>query len=285
MKKIFITSVTGTQGGKIANSFKNAGFKVSSITRQDIDLGECEFSVGDFSDTPKLASLMKNSEAVVLTLPLIFDSESVSEITHQIITGAKAENVNKIIFNTSIPLGQSKTGYAAIDVKHDALNILKESGLDIITLMPTIYLDNLASPFLLPVIKDSRTIPYPIPNDIEFEWISQENLGRYCVAALEEETLIGEKILITNRDRCSKNDIAKLIGNAQKTKISYFPIPPDQFEQNLIPVLGEYVAREIANLYRGVNENKNDFINYSHEEFLSSVELQTTAQWVNSIKW
>jgi len=285
MKKIFITSVTGTQGGKIANSFKNAGFKVSSITRQDIDLGECEFAVGDFSDTPKLASLMKDSEAVVLTLPLIFDSESVSEITHQIITGAKAANVNKIIFNTSIPLGQSKTGYAAIDVKHDSLNILKESGLDIITLMPTIYLDNLASPFLLPVIKDSRTIPYPIPNDIEFEWISQENLGRYCVAALEEETLIGEKILITNRDRCSKNDIAKLIGNAQKTKISYVPISPDQFEQNLIPVLGEYVAREIANLYRGVNENKNDFINYNHEEFLSSVELQTTAQWVNSIKW
>jgi len=285
MKKIFVTSATGTQGGKIANSFKNAGFKVSSITRQDTDLGGYEFSVGDLSDTPKLASLMKDSEAIVLTLPLIFDSESVSEITHQIITGAKAANVNKIIFNTSIPLGQSKTGYAAIDVKHDALNILKESGLDIITLMPTIYLDNLASPFLLPIIKDNKIIPYPIPNDIDFEWISQENLGRYCVAALEEETLIGEKILITNRDRCSKNDIAKLIGNAQKTQISYVPVSPDQFEQNLMPVLGEYVAREIANLYRGVNENKNDFINYSHEAFLNSVELQTTAQWVNSIKW
>ncbi len=285
MRKVFVTSITGAQGKSIAEAFKEENYAVASMTRQEAKLSDYEISVGSYNDTPKLSSLMRGSEAVIFTLPLLFDTQKVCEITQNIITGTKEAGVKKVIFNTSIPLGESKTGYPAIDVKHDALDLLKKSGLDIVTLMPTIYLDNLSSPFLLPIINDAKIIPYPIPEDIKFNWISQKNLGLYCVAALQNQTLIGENVLISNLDNCSKHDIAKFISNEMNTDVNYVSITPAEFEKNLAPVLGDYVAKEIANLYRSVSENSHDFTNYTHHDFLSSVNLQSTENWVKTIRW
>jgi len=285
MKKIFVTSITGTQGASIAKVFKGQGYTVASMVRKPVEMPEYDVVAGSFSNTPLLASLMKGSEAIVLTLPLLFDAQEIIEITQQIVAATKDAGVQTIIFNSSIPLGDLKTGYPAIDVKHDALNILNKSGLDIITLMPTIYLDNLSSPFLLPIIQESKVIPYPISNDLEFNWISYENLGRYCVAALKETNLINEKVLITNKGNYSKQDIAKLISAELKTEVSYIATSPTQFEDNLKPILGDYIANEIANLYRGVSENSENFTNYTHQTFIDSVELESIEQWVKSVAW
>jgi len=285
MKKVFVTSITGTQGASIAKTFKDQGYSVASMVRKAVELPEYDIAVGSFSDTPLLASLMKDSEAIILTLPLLFDAQEIIEITQQIVSATKEAGVQTIIFNSSIPLGDSKTGYPAIDVKHDALDVLNKSGLDIITLMPTIYLDNLSSPFLLPVIQEAKIIPYPISDDLEFNWISQENLGRYCVAALNDINLINEKVLITNKGKHSKQHIAKLISEEVKTEVSYIATTPAQFEDNLKPIFGDYIANEIANLYRGVSENSENFTNYAHQEFIDSVELESTEQWVKSIAW
>ncbi len=286
MEKVFVTSVTGAQGKAIAEIFHKEGYLVSSLVRKTSNnLGHFDVTVGEFHDIATLASAMTGSKAIVLTLPLLFDSTEVVEITENIIAAAKQAKVGKIIYNSSIPLGNSKTGYAALDVKHDALNALKNSGLKVITLMPTIYLDNLASPFLLPVIQQNNIIPYPISEDVEFSWVSYENLGRYCVAAVNNDQLIDEKILITNKDKITKSELAQLISSVANKEIKYIATAPSEFEKNLIPVLGEYVAKEIANLYRGVAENKADFINYTHQDFLESVTLQSTREWVDTIDW
>jgi len=285
MKKVFITSITGAQGASIAKVFKREGYAVAAMTRSDVQSEDYELVQGSFSDTALLVSLMKDCQAVVLTLPLIFETQAVQQITQHIVAATKAADVKTIIFNSSIPLGESKTGYAAIDVKHDALELLNQSGLNIITLMPTLYLDNLSSEFLLPVIREAKIIPYPVADELEFNWISHENLGRYCVAAVQKSSLYGQKILITNKGKNSKQDIAALIGGALNTKVNYVAATPEQFEDNLKPVLGDYVANEIANLYRGVAENSDSFTHYRHQQFIDSVNLQTTEQWVKSVAW
>jgi len=285
MKKVFVTSITGTQGASIAKVFKDKNYTVSSMVRAPVEMPEYDVTAGSYSNTPLLASLMKGSEVIVLTLPLLFDAKEIIAITQQIVAATKDAGVQTIIFNSSIPLGDFKTGYPAIDVKHDALDVLNNSGLDIITLMPTIYLDNLSSPFLLPIIQEAKIIPYPIADDLEFNWISLENLGRYCVAAIKETGLINEKVLITNKGNYTKEDIARLISDEFKTKVSYIATTPAQFEENLKPILGDYVANEIANLYRGVSENSENFTSYTHQNFIDSVELESTEQWVKSVEW
>lgn len=284
MKKVFVTSVTGMQGAHIAKVFNKNGYEVSSMTRQDVSIDKANSVVGDFSEIEKLTNAMKNSKAIILTLPLIFDTHQIKTMTQQIVDAAKNANVNKIIFNSSIPLGDSKVGHLAIDVKFDALNILEKSALNIVTLMPTIYLENLISPFLLPIIKENSIVPYPITQENEFNWISYENLGRYCLAATEDDSIVGKKILISNQDDLSKQEIVDLIGKKLDKKLQYIPITPEQFEENLKPILGGKIATEIANLYKSVDKNSANFTKYTNQKFLNSINLQNTTQWADSLE-
>jgi len=287
MKKLFVTGVTGAQGSGIAKVLKKNGFSISSVSPNNADtqneLGT--IYLGNLEALESLKLAMAGCEAIVLTLPLIFDTEIIKKMTSNVIDAAKFHGINKIIFNAGIALGENKTGSLAIDVKHEAFEILSKSGLEVITLMPNVYLENLTSPFLLPVIQEHSIIPYPISGDFKFSWLSYENLGRYVVAALNSKGLAGEKILITNREELIGQALAEKISSASGKKLPFIPTPPDDFENNLKPVLGDYVAKEISNLYRGIDSSRSNFVKYSHLEFLDSVELQSTDDWVKSINW
>lgn len=285
MKKVFITSVTGAQGQGITSVFKRAGYDIVGIARNHTNIDGVTLHTGSMEDLTVLTQAVKGSEAIILTLPLQFDSDLIKLMTSNIVKAAKENGISKIIFNTSIALGKEKTGYASIDVKHDALEILDGSGLDVITVMPTLYLGNLSSPFLLPVIKEHSIVPYPIAGDFSFSWISYENLGRYILAALNEKTLIGERVLVTNRDETTGGELVAKIADATGKQLTFVPTSAEEFENNLQPVLGDYVAKEVSNLYRGIDSNRQDFKNYTHEAFLNSVELESTEDWIASVSW
>ena len=286
LNRVFVTGVTGAQGGAIARVLNDSSINVASIARErEIDSHSTRITRGSLEDKTALTDAMRGCDAIVLTLPMLFEAAPVKAITTNVIAAARANGISRVIYNTSIPLGDNKTGYAAIDVKHDALALLAESGLEVITLMPTLYLDNLSAPFLLPVIQAHSILPYPVAADFEFSWLSHENLGRYCLAALERDDLAGEQVLITNRDRISGQRLADTLSQASGKSVNYAPATPDEFEANLKGELGDYVALEVANLYRGIDAQRASFQQESHSAFLDSVVLQSTADWASKIKW
>ncbi len=280
MKSIFVTGTRGAQGQAIAAVLARAKYKVLGISRTPDPTNELvDLHLGSLADLNSLVKAMDGADAVVLTLPLLFDSEVVLAMTRNVVKAAKKLGIKKIVFNTGIPLGKGKTGYAAIDLKHDALAVLDNCGLDVITLMPTIYLDNLASPFLLPVIREHNIVPYPIAADFSFSWISQENLGRFCLDALTNEGLVGKKVVISNNDNLTGDELAKTLSEAANKTLTYVATSADDFEKNLEPILGDYVAKEISNLYRGIEIIRDDFSNNDNQALLKKVELQSTLDW------
>ncbi|WP_158589041.1 SDR family oxidoreductase [Alginatibacterium sediminis] len=286
MKNIFVSGTSGAQGQAIATVLNREGYTVTGMSRSETsnDLN-LKLKQGDLEKLVDVSSAMEGCDAVILTLPLLFDATLVKTITQNIVSAAKLNSISTIVFNSGIPLGDNKTGFAAIDVKHDALEILDLSGLNIVTLMPTIYLDNLNSPFLRPIIDEHSIIPYPLAMDFEFSWISQENLGRFCLAALSDNKLHGKRIVISNRDKLSGNKLANAISIVSKRKFTYVPSSFDEFENNLKPVLGDFVAKEIANLYRGIDQHRADFFNEENQHLMSHVELQTTSDWAKEAKF
>ena len=282
MKKVLITGVTGAQGNGIAKIFTRAGHEVLSISREKNKTNEfAKILDGDLEDYSSFANKIKELDVIVLTLPLLFDPKIIATMTNNIIKLAKEKNVQKIIFNTSIAFGENSQSVLAIDVKRAAYKLLEESKIKLVTLMPTIYLDNLSSEFLLPVIKENNILPYPIASDFRFAWISYENLGRFCLKALDNDEIIGKKILITNKEKVTGDELAQLIGKKIAKNLPYISSTPDEFEQNLKPVLGDYVAKEISDLYRAIENGREYFLNYSFDSFINSVELETTQEWAD----
>ncbi|MGD1845401.1 MAG: hypothetical protein ACFB10_08415 [Salibacteraceae bacterium] len=62
---------------------------------------------------------------------------------------------------------------------------------------------------------------------------------------------------------------------------------PDDFEGQLRPAFGEVTAREIANLYRYLEQNREKLIQkpFATVNELLGVQPQSIAEWVQSVRW
>ncbi len=288
-KKIFISGATGFQGSAITKEVLSKGDKVVSLTSSEdklIQNDEIKILKGSFEDKTSLQKALCEVDAAVFTFPLIFDIEKAKAYTINFVSAAKENNVNLIVYNASFDLPSETTGYLALDMKIEIKKILDNSGLNIITLVPDIYIDNIAAPWSIPIIHNEAIVPYPIESDSKFPWISHFDLAKYVSSALDKPELSGQ-VLPINSGSYTGEEISESIGKTIGKQLNFVSVTPNDFEKQLVPAFGELAGREISNLYRYVNE-KQDFLrkkSFSITQEKLEVKPQKLQDWVQSIDW
>ena len=287
--KVFITGATGFQGSKIANELLNANHTISTV-KKDLAAGMpamegIEVIEGGLENKDALATAMRNAQAAVYSFPLIFDLELAKSYTKNFIEAAKQESVELIIYNTTFYLAEENTGLLALDMKVAMKELFDTSGLNVITIAPNIYLDNIAAPWSIPVILEHKIVPYPLKADKPMSWISHTDLGKYIASAIHKPELAGQTFPVGSL--ITGNDITSSIGSRINQELNFVEVPVDEFEQQLIPGFGDVAAKEISNLYRYVEQNYNSFINQDFENTnkILGHEPQSLDSWVASVNW
>ncbi|WP_299244236.1 NmrA family NAD(P)-binding protein [uncultured Aquimarina sp.] len=288
--KVFVTGATGFQGSNIAQALLNENHNVTTLKR-DPSAGMppregIELIQGGLDNQESLAKAMNGAQAAVYSFPLIFDIELAKSYTENFITAAKQENVGLVIYNTTFHLAKQETGFLALDIKVAMKKLLDESGLNVITLAPDIYLDNIAAPWSIPVILEHKIVPYPLVSDKKIPWISHSDLAQYVVKAISKPELAGQTLPIGG-NLITGNQIATAISAKINQELNFVTVPVDEFEQQLKPGFGEIAAKEISNLYRYVEQNYTDFTNkdFARTNQLLGIEPQPINEWVNSVNW
>jgi len=266
------------------------GYHVSTLKRagakgMPVD-DRVETIVGGFENVASISNALTGVDAAVFTLPLVFDMDTAKNMTSNFIEAAKAQNIALIVFNSSFDLPTENTGLLALDLKVETKKLLDASGLNVITLMPDVYIDNLAAPWSIPLIKEQGILPYPVANGQKIPWISHVDLAKFVASAIEKPEL-ASKTLPIGGNLMSCDEIASAIGNQIGQSVQFISITPDEFEKNLAAAFGEVPAREISNLYRYLASNMEqirtkDFGSVRQE---LGVELQTVNEWVKSVNW
>ncbi len=288
--KVFVTGATGFQGGNIAKALLNKGHQVTTVKRDTNTnksaIGNIDVIKGGLENKEALAKAMQGAKAAVYSFPLIFDIELAKSYTQNFIAAAKQENINLIVFNTTFHLSEKETGYLALDIKVAMKKLFKESNLNVITLAPDIYLDNISAPWSIPVILEHKIVPYPLASDKKIPWISHSDLAQYVVKAISKPELAGQTLPIGG-NLVTGNEIAESISSKIGQDINFVSVPINEFEEQLKPGFGELAAKEISNLYRYVELNYNDFTNkdYAKTNALLGIEPQPLNEWVNSVNW
>lgn len=288
--KVFVTGATGFQGGNIAGALLKDNHQITTLKR-DSNVGMpamegIEVIQGGLENKEALAKAMNGVQAAVYSFPLIFDMELAKSYTENFIAAAKQENVPLIIYNTTFHLSKEETGLLALDMKVAIKKLLDASGLNVITLAPDIYLDNIAAPWSIPVILEHKIVPYPLAAGQKNPWISHSDLGKYVAKALLRPELVGQTLPIGG-NLVTGNEITAAIASKIKEELHFVPVPVNEFEQQLAPGFGEVAAREISNLYRYVEQNHSDFINkdFDRTNQLLGIEPQSLNEWVASVNW
>ncbi|WP_299434818.1 NmrA family NAD(P)-binding protein [uncultured Aquimarina sp.] len=288
--KVFVIGATGFQGGNIAGALLKEGHQVTTLKR-DPNTGIPPMKgiavvKGGLDSQEALAKAMKGAQAAVYSFPLIFDIEIAKTYTNNFIAAVKQENVELIIFNTTFHLPKEETGFLALDMKVAMKRLLDASGLNVITLAPDIYIDNISAPWSIPVILENKIVSYPIVSDKKLPWISHSDLAQYVVKAISKPELAGQTLPIGG-NLISGKEITAAISSQIEQDINFIQVPVDEFEQQLVPGFGELAAREISNLYRFVEQNHSDFVtkDFDRTNTLLDIQPQTLKEWTDSVNW
>lgn len=290
MKKVFVSGASGFQGRPTAQLLVAKGYEVVTLkkgTPHGLDLEDNIASVaGGFEDENAINQALKGVEVAVFTLPMVFGLELAQSMANNFVQAAKMNQVELVVFNSSFDLPKANTGFLALDLKVAVKKVLDNSGLNVTTLMPDVYIDNLAAPWSIPLIVEQGILPYPVANGQAIPWISHIDLAKFVVSAIEKPELAGQ-ILPIGGNVVSGDVIAAEISNKLGKAVQFIGITPDDFEKNLIPAFGELAAREVSNLYRYMEQNKDSISSkdFTSTQRLLNVKLQSIDEWVDSVQW
>jgi NAD(P)H dehydrogenase (quinone) len=291
--KVLVTGSTGFQGGAvvkqlISDGFQVKGFALPTDETSHLESLGVEISTGSFDNLESLTNVFKDVDKVVLSFPLIFDKEKLMQFARNVVDAWRKSNVSMFVFNTNLPVFHKQVGLAAFDTKLAIEQYFDSEKLPYISLRPTLYMDNLSAPFLLPVIKANGILPYPVPSGKKIAWMSHIDLAKFVSASLNRPDLIGQKFFLGGIQLISGEEMAKVVSKYAGKPIHFVALTPDEFEGQLSGGFGIETAREIANIYRFVKDNVEHLQAKDLREntlIHLPVNLHTFEDWASQVAW
>lgn len=241
---------SGAQGSAIAQELATQGQAVKVLVRSDagpIPAGT-QRVVADLADGDALLEAFKGVSHLTVTLPLVYDPEVTDAYAMNIARAAARNNVRRIVFNANTRTPHARSDVPAFDTRNGAEAILRGSGVDIVTLKPSIYLENLLAPSCLAGMKEHGQLHYPLPAQTRVSWLSLADLGRAVAAAHALDKSPAGPVLI-GASPMQGSELAAQLSEAVGRPVSYVPLPPDVFEQSLVGFIGAKGAAGVAGLY------------------------------------
>lgn len=293
ISKVLVHGANGVQGSAIARRLSEEGFHVRGAAR-DLETSGALRALGvevvsaPLESRAALLAATQGVDAVVLTLPLDWNPDTILRWTTNVLDAAHECDVGLLIFNSSTRIPVEQSAVPSFELRRAAEALLWQSGLPAIALRPPLFMENLRSPAIVSGVAQHRIVAYPTGERFRISWLAVSDLGGYVGAALRRPDLAGETVQIGGPDALDGPGLAAALSEATGTPLHYAAIPPDVFERALIGPFSESVARGIAETYHFCARGE-------YPEFLSGSDSAltaclarprlTVAQWARSRDW
>ena len=234
---VTLTGLGGAQQTAIAAAFRAAGWTVTGTSRTagpGLHAANLETGAG-------LDAAFDSADLVVFTLPQ--DHTPGRSLRMAQAVAKAARHTPRVILN---PAGRIESSSAEIFVGMRAIRDTMSS-LALVTLEPTVYMDNLMAAWSLPAIL-SGTFAYPAPPEVATSWISHRTLAEAVVAAATAPVL-GQSIRIGGPAAITGIEMAAMLSLHLNRPITYAQIPLPDFAAGLNAAFGAPAGDRIAELY------------------------------------
>ncbi|SKC53715.1 SDR family oxidoreductase [Ohtaekwangia koreensis] len=256
--KILVFGATGSQQFNIIGEAKKRGAEVVAATSSERSFDRLNKAgaipiLANMNDADKMREITKGIDSVALLIPVSLPNPVDGlQYAKNVIDSAKANGVNKIVWNTSAWLSSHKLGIPGEDVKLDIRDYLKNSGVDYVIIEPTIYMENMMGPFCAPFVKKEKKIAYPTPEAMPIGWIASRDVSAFIVEAIYSTKLKADTFQISGMENLRGNDLADRFSKGVGEKIVYYPQTSTEFGEILKPFVGEAAAAGVASYYESI---------------------------------
>ncbi len=276
---ILVTGSTGNQGGAVARSLLDRGFRVRALTRdpekpeaQGLARRGAEVVRGDLDDRSSVDQALEGAYGV-FSVQNFWETGYEREVRQGVMLAdaAKAAGVSHFVYS-SVGSAYRGTGIPHFDSKWEVEEHLRESGLPYTILRPVFFMQNWE--MMREQILDG-TLPQPLDPDKPLQQVNVEDLGAFVAMAFENpDEWIGREVDLAG-DEPTMPEAAEAFSRITGKEISYYQVPWDQFR--------EQMGEEVAVMYEW-------FENVGYEADIDALrqeypELTTLEQYLRRHGW
>ena len=249
LNKVLVYGANGVQGGAIARALHAEGFRVRACVRDPSKAAALaqtmEIAAADLDDRTALAAANRDVDAVVLTVPLSWERDTLLRWTRHAAEAARHAGVQLCVHNLSARVPDPPSEVPAHELRRECESVLRSFGPASITLRPALFMENLLAPWVLGAIQRDRVLPYPLAARMRVSWLSVADLGAYASAALRRPDLAGMAFDVGGPEALDGTALAHALSPPERA-LAYCVLSPQQVEEQLAPHFGLEVARGIA---------------------------------------
>lgn len=280
---------TGTQGGPVARRLVDAGEPVRLLVRdrekvRHLESRGAEVAVGDLGDLDSLREAHRGVDRVFLHLPLQYDFALHKAYGDNAIAAAREAGVKLLVINTTAHVFEG-TDVEVYNVRQEVLDRLWDSGVPTVVLRPTFYMDVWLGPWILPGIHNAGVLAFALPKDHAFSWVSADEVGAYCVAALARPDLAGRMFDIAGPHAMTGAEIAVQLSAILDKPIEWAEISATDYEQALAPLVGPDVASAVADQVRFIVGGGHGAVDMEATRAEFGVEAIPLTSWAKAQNW
>lgn len=281
MKNITIIGSTGMLGQPVTKAFIDAGFEVSLLVRnaekaKEFFGSKIRIVKGDLKDISCLKELLNGQDFVYLNLSVEQSSgkkdfQAEREGLEQILQVAKASNIKRIGYLSSLVQFYTGINWWVLDIKKEAVNKIKQSGLTYSIFYPSTFMES----FDKGAYRQGNSINLAGTSKYPMYLIAGGDYGKQVVKAFENNNGNNEYV-VQGQDGYITDDAAKLFAdNYRKEKIKVVKLPfgllkffgrltkKFNYAANIVDTLNNYPERfEAEKTWQDLGKPQTKFIDY-----------------------
>jgi uncharacterized protein YbjT (DUF2867 family) len=235
---IAVTGATGKQGGAVARSLLDRGFRIRALTRNPqkpeaqalADRG-AEVVQGDMEEDRSAMERALEGAYGVFSVQNYWETGYDGEVQQgkTVADAAKAAGVEHFVYS-SVGSAHRQTGLSHFESKWEVENHVRELDLRYTILRPVFFMQNWE---MMRGIVLGGTLAQPLDPDKPFQQVAVEDIGAFAAIAFENpDRWIGREVDLAG-DEPTMPEIAETFGRVIGREVSYYQVPWDQFEEQM----------------------------------------------------
>ena len=234
---IVVVGATGKQGGAVARSLLDRGFRIRALTRNPqkpeaqalADQG-AEVVQGDMEDRSSMERALEGAYGV-FSMQNFWETGYDSEVQQgkTVADAAKAAGVEHFVYS-SVGSAHRQTSIPHFESKWEIEEHVRQIGLPYTILRPVFLMQNWewTREMIL-----GGTLAQPFDPDKPFQQVAVEDVGAFAAIAFENpDRWIGREVDLAG-DEQSMTEIADTFSRVIGREVSYYQVPWDQFEEQV----------------------------------------------------
>jgi uncharacterized protein YbjT (DUF2867 family) len=235
---VLVAGATGRQGGAVARSLLNRGFRVRALTRdpqkpaaQALAQQGADVVQGDMNDRSALDRVLAGAYGV-FSVQNFVETGPEGEVKQgeTLADAAKAAGIQHFVYS-SVGSSYRETGIPHFESKWQIEKHVREVGLPYTILRPVFFMHNWE--MMRAQILDSGTLAQPLDPDKPLQQVDAEDLGAFATLAFERPEEWLEREVDLAGDEQTMPEIAGTFSQVTGREIHYSQAPWDQFEEQM----------------------------------------------------